>query len=325
MGKNHLLFCVVAPVSIVIMLTSCSQLGPNDTEFKSSLQASIPKYWEIESVNIESRENTGTNTVPQIQTRFKAKAKLKEDTFKKVENYKIDIPDPSKLEKIDFITLSESKGKTADAFGVASSARYNDTWRTSFQIDGDPFGNKGLDFSGFSTSKEVKAIGQAQPRSFFEKKTVLTGSPEEEALKSELIQQIKSEEKQILSKLLSGRHDGSGFEINFISSNLETKKVSGEMEFINLYGRDIRRFEGTISDTELKFTLTEDLKGFKSDLLSSPGRLGNTYSFPLSNLTLKKRYSASNDIILEGRWVDARQNRGGGTAEITIKDAIAQK
>jgi hypothetical protein len=68
-----------------ILLVSCSQLGPNDGILRNSLQSQLPAYWEVSALNLENRENLGSQADPNIQARFKAVLRLKEDTFNKVE------------------------------------------------------------------------------------------------------------------------------------------------------------------------------------------------------------------------------------------------
>jgi hypothetical protein len=326
MNQHYLSAPVMSvPVLAIFVLGGCSQLGPDDADFKSDLQASIPKHWQVKSVKIESRENTGTNTVPKVETRFKAKTQLEEDTFKKLRNYKIEVPDPRRIESVIFIQPANKAGKNIDIFGIAVSERYNEKWKTFFQIDGDPFDSKSIDFGGFPTDTQVEAVGQELPRSRFQGKTVLINTPEEQVLKNEIAQQIELEEQQILSKLFSESHEGSpsisSFTIKSESKSDEIQKVSGQIEFISFVEKDIRGFEGTMSDTELKFTITKELGGTGGSQLSSGDRLGNTYIFSIKDLALKRRMG-SRDITIEGRWTDARPNRGGGDADITIENAV---
>jgi hypothetical protein len=64
----------------VTLLTACSQLGSDDEVLKKSLQSNLPAYWEVGSLNLENRENLGSQSDPSVQSRFKAIVRLKEDT-----------------------------------------------------------------------------------------------------------------------------------------------------------------------------------------------------------------------------------------------------
>jgi hypothetical protein len=295
----------------ILALSSCSQMGPNDQEFKLSLQRSIPSYWEVQSVQIEGRENRGSNTVPQIQSRFKASVKLKEDTFRKVENYRPDgVPD-KKMDKVVFISPAAKKGTEIMIFGQANSGKYMDSWKTSVDMDGDPLGQSPpIDFS-YITSKNPTVVGEAKARNQFistqgREDVVVINSSEEVAWKAKINQQVNNEKKQLLALLLSQNPEGNffmgdKFRLDFNGAKPESKEFTGKIIFKSgslfqsANNNVVKEIRGTISYDEIKFTSTKLLEGN-----DDPANVGGVYTFPLSSLYDK--ISHSNQMEIEGKY-----------------------
>jgi hypothetical protein len=68
-------------IPCLVVLASCSQIGPNNSEIQASLQNQLPSHWEISSLEIKESENTGNKVEPNVSGHFQAVAKLKEDAF----------------------------------------------------------------------------------------------------------------------------------------------------------------------------------------------------------------------------------------------------
>jgi hypothetical protein len=279
---------LIAVALLTVTTSGCSQLGPNDGDVKKSLQGNIPAYWNVESISLENKENLGTESDPTVQARFKAKISLKEDTFKPVvgaDSFRLTFGS-----NVTFVALAEKKGKTVEIYGVETSKKYTDSWRTEFKPDNDP----------------VTLLGK--PRSFFSGKTVLSNSPEEKAFFDEAEKQVENERKTYLSKLLSTVNEGSmkgenpfflsDFKLRFALNKNENDKFSGQITF---RGGVIKGFDGTLSKKELKFTVNKFIQG-KDNF-----GLGTVYTFPVDSIDPR-------NPILEGTW----NNTDGRTGEVKI-------
>jgi hypothetical protein len=174
--------------ALIMTVSGCSQSGPSDSELKNSLQSKLPAYWEVTSLSLENKENLGSKSDPNVQARFKAVIRLKEDTFKSEADQASTVSwfSQPKTTNVTFVSQVERKGKTAELFGVSHSKRFTDSWKTEFRFDNEPTSELG------------------QPRSFFKGKTVLRNSKEEDAYKAELAKQEADKLAQ-----LSGTWEGT--------------------------------------------------------------------------------------------------------------------
>jgi hypothetical protein len=328
MNERRSQFLELTLLPLIMILGGCSSLGPNEKEFRNSLQSKVPNYWEVQSIQIEGRENQGSNTIPRIQTRFKSSVKLKEDTFKEVRYYQPGQISKKRLEGVVFVTPADKKGKDLTIYGQAISSKYTDAWQTSIDIDGDPFG-KNEDFGiGLDWKEEMKVVGSAKVRSLFSnqgtKEVVVIQSAEEEAWKSKISQQIKAERKQLLALLFSKEHEGSyrytyskyPVRLRFVSPSPDSKKITGQIKFGVNYGSPddennvIEEIQGTLSDTQLQFKVTKVIKSSVK-----VGNIGAIWTFPLANLSYEN-VSSTNEIELEGFW----KNNGSDKAFLVLKD-----
>lgn len=266
------LFSPTVVIALVVTVSGCSQLGPNDGELIKSLQSKLPPYWEVASLSFENTENLGSKSDPIIKARFKGTIKLKEDTFTDGKTnglFNMPFGNFQQTTNIIFISPVERKGKITELFGVATSKRFTDTWATEFRFDNNPMAELG------------------EPRSFFKGKTILKNSPEETAYKV-------AKRKELLSKLTAREFSGiyvlnyfsNGLTIRFTSANPDSQNISGQISFDR---GATKGFEGTLSDTELKFTVNKELQG--KDTFG----VGTVYTFPLENIS-------SNSTQLGGKW-----------------------
>lgn len=274
------------------LLTACSQLGPDDGVLKKSLQLSLPAYWEVGSLNLENRENLGTQSDPSVQSRFKAIVRLKEDTFNEVESSNSDSYSSKEAKSVIFISQSERKGKAVELYGVASSRQYMDSWRTDFRFDNEPM------------------AGLGQPRSFFRGKTVLKNSQEEQVYKVEQEKQAEKERKESLEKFTSKEFTGDfrlsytsyPFTIRFTSVKPDTQyknaQISGQIAFQQ---GATKGFSGTWSENEVQFKVDKVVKG------SDSFGIGTEYSF------LTKDFDSYSNK-LKGQW----KHTNNATGDVAI-------
>jgi hypothetical protein len=289
-------------------------MGPNDKEFNDAVQAKIPSYWEVQSVQIESRGNRGSNTIPQIESRFKASIKLKEDTFSRVENYQLEGVSQARLNEVAFLAPANSKGKEITVYGVGLSQKYQETWKTNIALDDE--------FNLYSLLNENKPKNKFIDR--YRKEAVLIKSAEETALKSKIDREIAAQKQQFRSLLLSKEQKGyyeypgtfgrNRFIISFESSDPDARNFSGLIRYLDNSGQEyfIREIQGNISDNELSYKIGKVVKG---DAKSASGWGEVIYTFPLTEVKyediLSSKSSYPREVELKGKW-----QRNGGTSDL---------
>jgi hypothetical protein len=294
-NNNRLPFWVVAPIPLVMFLSGCGQSGPSDRDLKSSLQADLPPYWEVQWIQVESRGNRGSEAIPIIETRYKASIKLTEDIFKEVRGYQKETTPVEDLLKVAFLTPADKKGKEITIYGTSTSKKYQDTWKTDMTREGN-----------------AALLGyQERIRSEFllgsTKETVIIGSSEEEAWKVKLSQQIKTKHRNRFAQLLAQspggyfNDGGSRFRLDFGGATPESKTFIGKIKFAASSSSDpdgidnsVKEIQGSISENEIRFVTTKLISG-KDD----PTNLGNTYIFPIPDLS-RFRTPSVYDPTIEG-------------------------
>lgn len=273
---------IAVSIPCLIVLTSCSQLGPKDSEFRRSLQNQFPSHWEINSLEIKERENTGTKVQPNIVARFHAKLKLKEDTF--FEDSKLNEINADRQQGVTFISKAEVKGKIVDVYGVSNSRLVAEKWQTDFRFDTNPTENMG------------------STRTSFSEKTVLKDSKEQE----EFVAQVKKEiedDKVNLKKAIASRRIFSGerlgtegaaryFKLSFNSFDESSGIFSGEMNYPD--GNFIVGVEGKLSESNLSF---ESKKVIKGDNVTLQDSVYNLHLVSGNKLSGQRDYTVQLDSL----------------------------
>jgi len=264
-----------APIISIVIIAGCSQFAPKNADIKTSLQGAVPPYLEVTSLSIDNRENLGTRTNPVIQSRFKAALKLKEDTFTSAE--RLDSVDWERQRDITFINLVEKNGKTLEIYGFAVSQPFMDSWKTELQFDNNPFSELG------------------EPRSYFQGKTVLRNSPEEEEFLAEVKKQIESE-KEALEKAIIGEWYGSAF--NSSNSRLTIKRENSDLNVILIH-------EGYREVMKLELLPQNKIVLNGISVTKLDGSRADGYYLDTFELTLN-----STGDILKGEAIDKNRSRG---------------
>lgn len=152
-------------VGALFALTGCgSSSEPSSSELEKKLALEVKPYVEIASLEKLISENTGTKVEPVATTRFKAKLRLREDTYESA----------GELGDAAVLKVLYRKGAEFDFYGIARSTRKGESWQTSIRAE--------------SAWPKV-----GQPQSFFAArgKIVIKGSPEE----ASSLEEVKKQEE----------------------------------------------------------------------------------------------------------------------------------
>jgi hypothetical protein len=125
-----LLLMLMLPTSF--SLTGCGPQDPIKAQLQDRLQAKIPQYWKVNSVDVKSRKLVDSSLEAQEETHFKARVQLQEDLYAKSPantlmgiSYLMGNPNPTQLLK------TEGKGKTTEIYGTATSKLVAQKWKVS--------------------------------------------------------------------------------------------------------------------------------------------------------------------------------------------------
>ncbi len=152
-------------VGMLFVLTGCGLSSePSSSELEKKLALEVKPYVEIASLEKLISENTGTKVEPVATTRFKAKLRLREDTYESA----------GELGDVAVLKVLYRKGAEFDFYGIARSTRKGESWQTSIRAE--------------SAWPKV-----GQPQSFFAArgKIVIKGSPEE----ASSLEEVKKQEE----------------------------------------------------------------------------------------------------------------------------------
>lgn len=288
--KYSLLPVVTISCIPVVLIASCSQNNtPSQASIHESLQKELPRFTKIESFQVEKSENLGTETEPKIQARFKANLKINEDLY--VETGSESFVSYLRAEDTKFIKKRTDKGKKVDMYGLSISERYEDTWKTDFKLESDPF------------------RGLGNPRIEYGPEAIVKGSEEEKKYNQRIENNLKKYKKEAISKLFnktnSGHLDGGfrkhQFELRLTSDEKDVNNVKGTITF----GKIVKGVEGEISDDKISFLTTEIVDGKELDGWG----LGTKYLFDLDD-----QFPNSNSLI--GTW--ERKDKSNGHTTIRI-------
>lgn len=155
-------------VGALFALTGCgSSSEPSSGELEKKLALEIKPYVEIASLEKLISENTGTKVEPVVTTRFKAKLRLREDTYESA----------GYVGGAAVLKVLYKKGAEFEFYGIARSTRKGENWQTSFR-----------------TETAMPNVGQPQG-SFAERgKVVIKGSPGEASLLEDVKKQQELED-----------------------------------------------------------------------------------------------------------------------------------
>jgi len=273
---NHIsLFGIAASIPCVIILTSCSQVGLTDSEFQTALQTQFPPYWEIISLEVKERENTGTKVQPNIVTRFHTVVQLKEDVF--IDTGILNDINANRQQGITFISQSEVKGKKMDIYGVSNSKLVAEKWQSDFNFDANTTGDFGY------------------PRAFFNGRTIVKDSKEQEEFVVQVKKKIEEEaaalKKAIISRqIFSGERLETGgksrsFKLSFTSFDESSGIFLGELNYPD--ANVVLAVEGKLLEPNLSFKANKIIKSniffselypiFSLDLVSANKLIGKYY------------------------------------------------
>ncbi len=151
---------------------------PDNERIKALLALKAPWVWQVDSVDIEKSHNFGTASAPAYKQRFEAKASLKENLYKPVQ-------DPYQATQRSYQTAQQYGNKrivktTAKAGyihtlrGVATTVYLNGQYNTFFEFENLP-------------------ADMGRPLNEFEGEVLVQGSPEEREFSAERERQRKAD------------------------------------------------------------------------------------------------------------------------------------
>lgn len=163
---KDLLIALAAAGSLV--LWSCASkpqprddLHPSGSEIERALGTKLPTFARVSKLSVvsvlpaEAAQNTGANVT--WQARIKATIAVTTDTFT-LDN------DESNAE-VTFVQPVKSSGESIEIFGKVVSELDAGAWRTTFELEGEPFETLGQPLSAFG-SKKVIARGSEDERQY---------------------------------------------------------------------------------------------------------------------------------------------------------------
>lgn len=148
----------VLVVGALFGLAGCgSSNEPSTSELEKKLALDLKGYVEVASFSKEISENAGTKVEPLVQTRFKAKLRLKEDTY---------VPSGYvRRENAVQLELRNKKGTEFDLYGIAKATRKGDGWNITFRYENMP-SNIGQPFGHFSAQGKAFIKGSKEEEEF---------------------------------------------------------------------------------------------------------------------------------------------------------------
>lgn len=121
--------------SVTLLACSSGEDKPSSDEIKSGISIRLPKYIQLENIEIEKQQNVGNEIEPEWGTRIKATVKTKYPLFS------LDFLDKDR--KVSFISLKTEKGTESDVYAKVYSRLFQGNWKHRVEIDGKPFNNLG--------------------------------------------------------------------------------------------------------------------------------------------------------------------------------------
>lgn len=272
----------IAAVSCIpiVFIAGCNQNnGPSQAQVQESLKAQLPSYSQLESFQIKKSENLGTETEPKIQSRFKASLRVSEDLFNTTVSDDLNLISHPLADKTKFIEKTTSEGEKIKLYGLSVSEQYEDTWKTEFEFEENPFRELGI------------------PREKYKERTIVKGSDEEKKYTQELEQANKKFRNNAVSTLFSREHKGYlgqsygqiPFILNFTSYDKNSGNIEGTISFENGFMKKIKtvkRIQGKFSKSKINFTTTGFITGKEKDTWG----LGTEYSINMNEQWPRQEY-----------------------------------
>ena len=159
----------LATYVVLAFLTACSTaIGPGSAELENKLRVDLPSVWTLADFKVTAEENAGTQTQPDVRSRFVATLALARDVYKSNE----------RLLGKSVLTKTKSAGDMkVELHGIARSRQSGGSWEVKFDFENarntEPPGKPLSEFSDY----------------------VLAGSPEESALREEFAKQVEADRK----------------------------------------------------------------------------------------------------------------------------------
>jgi hypothetical protein len=279
---------LAASIPCLVVLTSCSPIGPNNLEIQASLQNQLPSQWEISSLEIKERENTGNKVEPNVSARFQAVAKLKEDTF--IDSGKLDSVDSDLQQEVTFVSKSENKGKTVDLYGTSNSRLVSEKWQTNFQFTSNPTTSAG------------------SPRTSFGDRTILKDSKEQEEFVTKATLQMKKNEEFIATHSIICERPTPGHAAhlhpdNFVSVHCmnDTVRAVKDGTVVKLKNKDNSRLESigeSVSPDRFRKMIEKGMNIYSlTDIASSVSVWVKDSSHPEGELLLDNEYEGESSVV----------------------------
>ena len=151
------------------VLTACSAaIGPGRAELENKLRVDLPSIWKLTSFKVTAEENAGTQTQPDVRSRFVATLVLARDLYKHQEHL---------LGRPVLVKVKAAGDMEVELHGIARSHQSGGSWDVKFD---------------FENARSTEAPGR--PLSEYND-YVLAGSPEESVLRDEATKQAEVERK----------------------------------------------------------------------------------------------------------------------------------
>ena len=150
---------VIGFILTALLFAGCSkEPQPSKSDIEQSLIAQLPAFARVSSFSVEAMQNMGTKVEPVWQSRFHATVKVTSDTFT------LDGNDAG----VVFVRVVKKDGESTELFGKSASTLYAGTWRTAFDLEGQPIQALGQPESAFGPQKVIIRGSKAETAYFAE-------------------------------------------------------------------------------------------------------------------------------------------------------------
>jgi hypothetical protein len=149
----------VIVLAAALLLPACGGDGPSARDLRETLASQLPAYLEAASLDLDARQNTGSESEPGWSSSFRADLKLKEDTYEEVE----------REGDVLFVKRVAASGDERSVSGKALAALAGSSWRSSLTLDDDPTGSLGKPLGDFDAPRVI-VVGSKEHAAYVEEK-----------------------------------------------------------------------------------------------------------------------------------------------------------